>query len=948
VTEPEDEGKWVGLAAHVADGEAVDWTAATAAARTDADRKLLDRLQKLANIAHAHGAHTPRHDVHASITPAGTEGSAADPVQWGPLRILGKIGRGSFGDVYRARDPRLDRDVALKLLRHRSQSLVETEIVEEARLMARVRHPNVVTIYGADRIDGRTGIWMELLSPRTLADEVTERGRLPRDEAVRTTTELASALTAIHTAGLLHRDVKAQNVLRNDSGRAVLTDFGTGHEADDDGRASPIAGTPLYVAPEILRGEAPSIQSDIYSLGVLLFYLLSGRHPVEGRSLPEVRENHRTGRRASLASQRRFPRRLSAIVDRATHPDVAARPASAGEVESELAALLHPPSQRVRAAAALLLLLTAFGGYLVWHAMAPRREGVRALVRAGAVATAGMRLGGVSPDGSVVACSGRPIALGLCRLDGTAVEPVPVDPASGTPDGAFSQFSPDGRRLVYMRRTDTTRPQAPLTLHITNVDGSGDRLLFTPQGDQWFLRPGGWAARSNTIVADLKQLDGAHQLVLLDPETGSIRVVRSFDPTENVDSFDVSPDGRFIVHDAKPRGSWQRDLIVVDSVTGKSWTLAGGESDELAPAWAPDGSRVYFTSDRSGTMGIWTQRVVDAAPAGQPELIIDTGRDLYTPHGFVDSGRRLLYLRRSGGFDGYRATLDLSGGVMSAARLSNRALDQIAAPDWSPDGTRLAYLTSPSRLGNAPGMTRVVVQEVASKRELDWPIHGMVHQVSLRWWPDGTSVVLRRAGEQIGSSVVEQRDAETGAVIRVFPAEGAGGDVVPTPDGVALIYTARNAVRELRLADMHDRVLMTVDKPWSLSQASGLILTRDGDRLVVSITQSNPAVAAARILSRRTGTVADVRFPSDAFPAAWLDGERLMLAVTAKPDSDHRTRLFTFDPSTGATRPLGHTAEQPRQFRVHPDGRQILFSAGQSRLEFWWLENADRDGGTQR
>ena len=662
MSEPDEKDERLDVAARVADGEPVDWDGVSASARTEADRKVLARLRAIAGIAKARAMPSEDRD------------------RWGPLRIIARIGSGSFGDVYRARDPRLDRDVALKLLRPDRLPREETEIIEEARLMARVRHPNVVTIYGAERVDGRTGIWMELLAPRTLAEEITAHGPLPVSLALQTALEVARALVAIHGAGLLHRDVKPQNVLRDDRGAAVLTDFGTGIEGEQ--HQSPLAGTPLYAAPEVLAGEPPSIRADVYSLGVLLYFLLTARHPVEASSLEDVRDAHRAGRRTALRVRGRFPAGLRAVVDRAVHPDPSARFQSASEMERALEALLQPRDRRLGAAVAALVLLVGAGVFTTWwSAFRTDSVGGRALVRAGAPIPPGMRMGGVSPDGVSVVCSGRQTPLALCHLETGEMTPLTFDPAAGQPDGAFSHFSPDGRRIVYMRRLQSSNPMSPLALHIMHRDGTNDRRLFSPDDHQWFLRPGGWAARANIIVADLKNFDGTHGLVTLDPDSGAMQIVREFDRDDVVETFDISADGRFVVHDIRVGVHGTCDLVVVDTVTRSSWTLVGGDSDEIAPAWLPDGSRVLFSSDRAGTRGIWVQRVIDGRPLGEPEMIMDTGRDQFTPGRAIDGGARILYLRRTGGFDGYRTTLDLSGSPMPARRLSPRALDTIQSPD---------------------------------------------------------------------------------------------------------------------------------------------------------------------------------------------------------------------------------------------------------------------------
>ena len=142
-----------------------------------------------------------------------------------PLRILAEIGRGSFGRVYRAWEPRLQREVALKLL-NSVPAESEEAVVAEARLLAQIRHDNVVTVFGADCFDGTVGFWMECVEGRTLWQMHDQYGPFGAQEALLVAVDLCRALAAVHRAGFVHGDVKAQNVMRQVGGRIVLTDFG--------------------------------------------------------------------------------------------------------------------------------------------------------------------------------------------------------------------------------------------------------------------------------------------------------------------------------------------------------------------------------------------------------------------------------------------------------------------------------------------------------------------------------------------------------------------------------------------------------------------------------------------------------------------------------------------------------------------------------------------------
>jgi TolB-like protein len=345
------------LAQAVLDSEPVNWTEA----ETTPARRLVRHLRVVDAVARARRSGSAGH--------AAGERRPPPPESWGHLRIIERIGGGAYGDVYRAWDTQLEREVALKLLAPEGPEAEAETRLREGRLLARVRHSNVVTIYGADRIDGRTGLWMELVRGTTLDDLVRSGRAFEPSEVARTGVALARALQAVHSAGLLHRDVKAQNVVRDEDGRHVLMDFGTGRGLDE--RESDLTGTPLYLAPEILRGQPASVQTDVYSLGVLLFHLLTRSFPVTGAALRDLRQAHERGARTDVHTLRQdVPRRLVRIVQRAIEPSPQARYPTAEALAADLEAAAAPPRRRwpwIAAAAVVALVI----GALPWRAPEP-------------------------------------------------------------------------------------------------------------------------------------------------------------------------------------------------------------------------------------------------------------------------------------------------------------------------------------------------------------------------------------------------------------------------------------------------------------------------------------------------------------------------------------------------------------------------------------------------
>jgi eukaryotic-like serine/threonine-protein kinase len=330
------------LAIRVADGGAVDWDEADRSAPTEHERRLVRHLKLVESVARVH-----RSASDSGLASVGERRSGpAEPAirSWAHLDLLAKLGAGAFGEVYRAWDRRLEREVALKLLkadRTDAQRLAST-VIEEGRVLAKLRHPNVVTVYGAEVHDGRVGLWMELIRGRSLAEIVETRGAFGPREAAIVGLDLCRALAAVHRSGVVHRDVKAQNVMREEGGRIVLMDFGTGMELRTQGVADrKISGTPIYMAPEVLRGEPATERSDLYSLGVLLYHLVTRSFPHDAGSFHALREQHARGGGKLLRDQRPdLPEAFIRVVERALAGDAEDRFATAGQMEQALSAAL--------------------------------------------------------------------------------------------------------------------------------------------------------------------------------------------------------------------------------------------------------------------------------------------------------------------------------------------------------------------------------------------------------------------------------------------------------------------------------------------------------------------------------------------------------------------------------------------------------------------------------
>jgi len=356
--------------AKLADGEPVDWAAMEQHAVTPADREMLQQLRILAGLEEVHkstplvgsGTEPPTTDAEAHTRVAAGSGrhgrkpplrptaKAPEPggQRWGRYRLVRLLGQGGYGAVYLARDDELDCDIAIKLL-HQSlvaQADLAQRVKAEGRALARVRKcPNVVTVYGVEEHEGQLGLCMEYIHGRTLDDIVREDGPLNANEAMVVGQDVCRGLAAVHAAGVIHRDVKARNVIRERAGRIVLMDLGAGALTGPDDETGPpdTVGTPVYMAPEILGGGFPTPRSDVYAVGVLLYFLSSGNYPVVGATIDEIRALHKRRSRVALDERRPdLPEAFVRVVERATAHDVAERPESAVALLRALSEALEP------------------------------------------------------------------------------------------------------------------------------------------------------------------------------------------------------------------------------------------------------------------------------------------------------------------------------------------------------------------------------------------------------------------------------------------------------------------------------------------------------------------------------------------------------------------------------------------------------------------------------
>lgn len=310
-------------------------------------------IRRLAHETHAtHAALADTTDVIRGVEPAIATPvvAAADdslPPTIGGYTIVRLIGQGGMGRVYLARDEKLRRDVAIKVL-HPSKArdpAAARRFLREGRATAAVDHPHVMTIHQVGDEQGLPYIVMQRLVGRTLKEAHLAEGRLPLPEVLRIGREVAEGLAAAHRQGLVHRDIKPDNVfLQDPHGQVRIIDFGLARTGSDDGLDvtvdGSIVGTPAYMSPERVEGGTLDAKSDLFGLGVILYELLAGRLPFEGTSLVSILAAISRGAPPDLqVVAPEVPEPVARLVMRLIAHDKDARPADAITVAAELAAL---------------------------------------------------------------------------------------------------------------------------------------------------------------------------------------------------------------------------------------------------------------------------------------------------------------------------------------------------------------------------------------------------------------------------------------------------------------------------------------------------------------------------------------------------------------------------------------------------------------------------------
>jgi Tol biopolymer transport system component len=884
-------------------------------------------------------------------------------------RILRKLGSGGMGEVYAAEDEKLQRQVALKLLPPEMASDPERlqRFQREARAVAALNHPNVVTIYSVEESGGVHFLTMELVEGQTLSDVIPEGG-LPLERILTLAGPLIEAVAFAHEHGIIHRDLKPANIMLTSDGRLKVLDFGLAklkpNLASSDATQLPtqtltrhhvVVGTAAYMSPEQAEGRTVDHRSDIFSLGVVLYEMACGRRPFTGDSDLSLISSIIKDTPKPLSDMRRdLPLGLNHVVMRAPAKDPAHRyqhaldmghdlrqvhaGTAAGRFVARIARAVSRSRWPGRVALAAVLVAAAAGA--AWYLSGGGNGGAERTQLASLHATF-RRLSaqpGVEqfpsllPDGKWVLYSGqesgnRDIYLlstsGQNPINLTADSPAEDDEPAASPDGERIAFrsSREGGGIFVMGRT-----------------GEGVRRL-TPTDVRDAYNPA-WSPDGTEVAYTTENVqltpmngEGVSGLWIVNVNTGRQRKLDVGDAMQ----ASWSPHGQRIAYVSRQQllggpgtaGStgWMK-IRTVPAGGGPAVLATTGKATDWSPVWAPDGKHLFFVSNRGGSMNLWRVAIDEQSgkPLGEPEPITTPAPFLAHPSISAD-GRRIAYTAVSETQNIQRlsldpATLTVKGEpswVTSGSRMW-------ANPDPTPDGEWVVFYSRDQPEGDV----YVCRPDGTGLRQLTSDV--AIDRVP-RWSPDGKWVAFF---------------SERSGRLQVWKIRGAdGSDLQQMTDSGSIPVWSPDSRRlaTVKAFPSNDRVAMVVDANRSVNEQSPEVLQTPGQAfrqfIPISWSPDGARLAGQIGFSDRGGAgIVLYSFASRAYervtefgewPAWFGDSRRILFVYKGREFwvADTRTKQTKKIYST-----VWHTLGPPRMTR---DGRAVFYSRRMTEADIYIL-----------
>ena len=871
--------------------------------------------------------------------------------QLGRFAILGPLGAGGMGEVYRARDPQLQRDVAIKILPAAFSGDPERQrrFEQEARAAGSLSHPSIVAVHDVGVHDGSLFIVTELLEGETLRERMNGRP-LGSRTAVGFAIGIAHGLAAGHERGIVHRDVKPDNLFVTRDGRIKILDFGLAKRtAPEDPRdvtaavivdgvpLAPVVGTAAYMSPEQARGLRLDHRSDIFSLGSVLYEMLAGQPPFRRPTVADTVSAILNEEAPALPPASRVDGALERIVRHCLEKDPALRFQSARDLAFDLEALSGAPrspsaapSGRMKNGARVALALLAVAaaaaaGYVSAGRGSPRARPAPAGIAVRRVTDiVGIEESpSISPDRKFVAFTAK--AEGRRQLFVRLLAggpPLPITKDEN--DHQFPRWSPDGSSLVYFSPAGSDEVQG--TLWTVPALGGAPRRIMSSLGDADVNREG--------RIACFRLADGQVQLVDASLQGDDVRVVsRSGGGYHRYPRW--SPDRRWI---AFQRGDGLRyDVFVVPAGGGEPRRLTHERNTMSGLAWLPDGSGLLYGSSRGSTVpylpsfGLWEvgldgrpPRKVTAAEASYEQPDVHTS-------GLVSAARMRMR------FDIWRfpadgaPTANVAGGVPVT-----RQTGVVLTPSSSPGGDETVFLSDSGGHGNL-----WVVSGTGELRQITFETDPAVTLGVPLWSPDGRSIAFVSSAGNVGFDFGVWRVDPDGGNLRSLVERGLG---IAWSTDSRWIYYADTSAGALKKVPAAGGAPVTVrSEPTrnviGLHEATLYYMVErqlvDG-RQELEIRAATPETGPSRLLARLPAS----RVPTWQIvnPALSPDGRWLAFPLT----DGFATNIWALSTATGALRQVTDFGDRAtyiaRRVSWSADGRSILAAVGEGDADIVLLD----------
>jgi Tol biopolymer transport system component len=868
-------------------------------------------------------------------------------------RIVERLGKGGMGEVYVAEDTRLGRRVALKVLPPEMAADPErlARFEREARAVAALNHPNIVTIHSIEQHGGVRFLTMELVRGRPLSERIPRQGMALAgllDLAV----PIADAVAAAHQRGVTHRDLKPDNIMVTDEGVPKVLDFGLAKLAapPQDSPATQAAtlaqtaegkvfGTLAYMSPEQAQGKPVDPRSDVFSLGIVLYEMAAGVRPFQGENGPSILASilkddprpitevnralpRHLGRILRLCLAKDPLRRYQTAIDLRNDLEELKREAASGELETAPAAprAARRTGQLVIAGLLAVAALAAAILFLLLRARTPAAAPFRARLDQITDSADLENFPSLSPDGRFVAYEGRPEGgtsdVYLLRVGGRN----PINLTRDFPgDDGQPAFSPEGERIAF--RSDREGGG----LFVMGATGESVRRL-TAAGFHPAWSPDGRRLAFCTESVDAPFARSAtSQLWVVDVESGESRRISTADAVHPR----WSPGGARIAYWGLREGG-QRDLWTMPVEGGDPVPVTEDPPVDWSPVWSPDGRHLYFSSDRGGNMNLWRVPIDERTGAlrGSPEPVTTGSGGDDGGASISADGLRIAYVTSQTHPEILRAPFDAREGALLGEPAPVPGLPAtFAYATPSPDGRRLALSNVSARQEDifVAGVDGTGLSQLTDDHYKDrLP----------RWTPEGDRIVFysdRSGGYEIWSIRADGSDlrqlTDTPDVDAIYP--------VLSPDGRRIIYQ-----------DVFERRawMFRLDVPWDEQQPEALDGLRgpdgwvavwswsaDGRRLAGGFRDEQGREAGIGTYSLESG---ELRRWTDFGEGAWWlpDGRRLLFGAEGRG-------LFLLDTAGGAPRQIAPEPGflPPGSIQLSPDGGTLYFTRIRIEADLWML-----------